>query len=214
MDSTLLDTPVMMAMIWVGTITFAISGALRAVRQHFDMIGVFVLAGVTAIGGGSIRDIIAGRLPPPALTNEPLLWAIAATAFVVFFLHNRLAMGRTLWAVDTVSLGLFAGLGAVTGLDLGFGFWGVVFAGTVSGVGGGVIRDVLSGEVPQILYRAGDLYASAAAAGAATAWATGQFATEPAVAVATGTVVTVAIRVGSRMAGITLPVPRDTSIDI
>jgi uncharacterized membrane protein YeiH len=211
---TLLESPLVTVLLWVGTITFAATGALRAVERRFDLVGVFVLAGVTAIGGGSIRDLLAGTIPPPALTNEPLLWAIGATALVVFFLHGRLQMGRTLWAADTASLGLFAGLGALTGLELGLGFWGVVFAGTVSGVGGGVIRDVLSGEVPQVLYRAGDFYAAAAACGAAVTWALGQVVTEPAIAVSVGSLTAIAVRVGSRVAGITLPVPRDTSIDI
>ena len=200
--STLLD-----ALVWVGTITFAVAGGLQAVEKRFDIVGVTVLSAVTAIGGGSVRDVIGGRIPPPALTNEPMLWAIAATALAVFFLHPHLPTGRTLYVFDTVSLGLFAALGAQTGLGLGFGFWGTVFAGAVSGVGGGIIRDVLSGEVPGVLYRSGDFYASAAAAGAAVVWALeGPVGTD--VALLAGALLTVAVRVGSRLAGMELPVPR------
>lgn len=197
-------------LVWIGTITFAISGGLAAVQKRFDLVGVLVLAAVTAIGGGSVRDVIGGRIPPPALTNEPLLWAIAATGVAVFFLHRFVPTGRTLYVFDTASLGLFAALGAQTGLELGFGLWGTVFAGAVSGVGGGIIRDVLSGEVPGVLYRSGDFYASAAAAGAIVVFAlAGPVGTNA--ALLTGTLVTVAVRVGSRLGGLRLPVPRDVA---
>lgn len=202
--------PLLDVLVWIGTITFAVSGGLAAVQKRFDLVGVLVLSAVTAIGGGSVRDVIGGRIPPPALTNEPLLWTIAATGAAVFFLHRFVPTGRTLYVFDTVSLGLFAALGAQTGLELGFGLWGTVFAGAVSGVGGGIIRDVLSGEVPGVLYRSGDFYASAAAAGAIAVFAlAGPAGTN--VALLAGTLVTVAVRVGSRLAGLRLPVPRDAT---
>lgn len=200
--STLLDV-----LVWVGTITFAVAGGLQAIQKRFDLVGVLVLSAVTAIGGGSVRDLIGGRIPPPALTNEPLLWTIAGTGLAVFLLHRVVPTGRTLYLFDTISLGVFAALGAQTGIELGLGFWGTVFAGAVSGVGGGVIRDVLSGEVPGVLYRSGDFYASAAAAGAAAVWAlAGPAGTE--VALLSGALLAVGIRAGSRLAGMSLPVPR------
>jgi uncharacterized membrane protein YeiH len=194
-------------LVMVGTITFAVSGALSAVRKRFDVIGVLVLAFVTAVGGGSIRDVIAGIVPPASLTNEPLLWAIFVTGLLVFALHRYLPEGRTLYVFDTASLAIFAALGAQRAFEVGFGFWGIVLAGAVSGVGGGIIRDVLTGEVPVVLYRAGDLYAAAAAFGAAV---TGLLMpASPLVAVIVGASVTVVARVGSRLAGLELPVPRD-----
>lgn len=78
----------------------------------------------------------------------------------------------------------------------------------------GMIRDVLSEEVPQVPYRAGDFYAAAAGSGAAVTWAVAQFVPQPVIAVAAGGLTTVAVRLGSRVAGITLPVPRDRSMDI
>jgi uncharacterized membrane protein YeiH len=193
-------------LVLVGTITFAVSGALSAIRKRFDIIGVLVLAFVTAIGGGAIRDVIAGIVPPASLTNEPLLWAILVTGLVVFALHRYLPEGRTLYAFDTASLAIFAALGAQRAVEVGFGFWGVVFAGAVSGVGGGMIRDVLTGEIPVVLYRSGDFYAAAAAAGAAV---TGLLMpVGPLAAVIVGAATTVAVRVGSRLAGVSLPVPR------
>lgn len=100
-------------LVWVGTLTFAASGALVAVHRRFDIIGVLVLATVTAIGGGSIRDVMVGALPPAALSNEALLWGVAATAIVVFFVHRRVREdSRLLYALDTFGLALFAALGA------------------------------------------------------------------------------------------------------
>lgn len=193
-------------MVWAGTITFAASGALAAVGKRFDLIGVLVLGGVTAVGGGSIRDLMVGEIPPPALRDEPLLWAIAVTSLVVFFFHRWIREGRVLYLLDTVSLALFAALGAERGVEVGLGFWGTVFTGAVSGVGGGMIRDVLSGEIPRVLYRAGDLYASAAALGAATVFLLWPVAELGALLAGAGVAGTA--RVGSRLLGLALPTPR------
>ena len=198
---TLLD-----ALVYAGTVTFAVSGALQGVAKRFDLVGVLILAAVTAVGGGSVRDLVSGTIPPPALLNEPLLWAIFVSGLVVFFTHRWIPEGRALYAFDTVSLGIFAALGAERGLEVGFGFWGTVFAGVVSGVGGGVIRDLLSGDVPGILYRSGDLYASAAAMGALVVFVT--HGSDAGLAIVAGVLVTIALRVGSRLADLELPVPR------
>lgn len=190
----------------IGTVTFAGAGALAAVRRGFDLVGIVVLAFVTAIGGGSVRDLLVGVVPPTALTDEALLWLIFATALFVAVLHRRIRTGPAFYALDTTGLAVFAALGAERGLSVGFGFWATVFAGVLSGVGGGVIRDVLAGEVPGILYRSGDLYAAAAAVGAAVA-----FVVVPrwgGVGLAAAAVVVVVMRVGSRLVGLELPVPR------
>lgn len=195
-------------LVTVGAVTFAGAGALAAVRRGYDLVGIVVLAFVTAVGGGSVRDLLAGITPPAALTDERLLWLVFLTALAVAVVHRHIRTGRAFYAVDTVSLGVFAALGAERGLSVGFGFWGTVFAGVLSGVGGGVIRDVLSGEVPGILYRSGDFYASAAAVGAAVA-----FLAVPrlgAIGLVVAAVITIAVRVGSRLAGLELPVPRRT----
>lgn len=197
---------VLEVMVWVGVVTFAATGALTAVAKRFDLIGVLVLGGVTAVGGGSIRDLMVGEIPPPALRNEPLLWAIATTSLLVFFFHRWVREGQVLYVLDTVSLALFAALGAERGLEAGFGFWGTVFTGAVSGVGGGMIRDVLSGEVPRVLYRAGDLYASAAALGAVTVFVLWRI--DALAALVAGAAVAAGARLGSRLLGLSLPVPR------
>lgn len=194
-------------LVWVGVLTFAVSGALVAVRQRFDLIGALVLAAVTAIGGGSIRDVVVGSLPPASFTNEPLLWAVAIAAVATFFVHRRLRLeSRWLYALDTLGLAIFAALGAERGLTFGLGLWGTVFAGAVSGVGGGVLRDVLTGQVPGIFYRAGDFYASAAAFGALLTFLT--YGIDPDLALIVGVVGTAGLRLGSRWLKLELPVPR------
>ena len=195
------------ALVWLGTLTFAASGALVAVERRFDLVGALVLAGVSAIGGGAIRDVLVGVLPPSSFTDELLLWFVAATGLATFFLHRFVGAERQLfYALDTLGLALFAALGAERGLEYGLGLWGTVFAGAVSGTGGGVLRDLLSGQVPSIFYRSGDFYASAAAAGALAVYLLHGFG--PDLALLAGVLVTLALRLGSRALGLRLPVAR------
>lgn len=197
-------------LVWIGTVTFAATGALVAVGKRFDLIGTLVLASVTAIGGGAIRDIIVGALPPASFSNEPLLWTVALTGILTFYLHRVIrAEGKLLYALDTLGLAIFAALGAERGLSFGLGLWGTVFAGAVSGVGGGVLRDVLSGQVPGIFYRAGDFYASASALGAFAVFVL--YGVQPDLALIIGVVTTVSLRVGGRALGFNLPVPPEKS---
>ena len=194
-------------LVWVGTLTFAATGALIALRKGFDLIGVLVLASTTAIGGGSIRDVIVGVLPPTNFTDETLLWMVAVTALGVSFLPHRFREeSRLLYVLDTVGLAIFAALGAERGVEYGLGMWGTVFAGAVSGVGGGVLRDVLAGKVPGIFYRSGDFYASAAAMGALTYYFVSYL--DATVAIAAAALVTVGVRIGSRILKLELPMPR------
>lgn len=200
-------------LVYAGTVTFAVTGALVGIEKRFDVVGVVILAMVTAVGGGSIRDVVAGITPPTALTDEVLLWLPFLVGTLIFALHRLVirrawtASGWLLYAFDTVSLGLFAALGAERGLQMEFGLWGVVFAGAISGVGGGIIRDVLAGEVPGVMYRSGDFYASAAATGALTTYVLAGL-WDADLAVIIGAAATMAVRVGSRLAGLSLPVPR------
>lgn len=192
----------------VGIFAFSLSGALLAVRKRFDLLGVVVLGCVTAVGGGSIRDTLTGTVPPVYLRDETYLWAAILGALVGFAFGPRLArLERTLSFFDTLGLALFAVSGALGGISLGFGPLGVTFVGALSGVGGGVIRDLLANEVPQVLYRRDQLYATAAAAGALTVYLlhpwvpdlTGQLL---------GASVVVALRWLSRRGRVRLPVRR------
>ncbi|KGQ21883.2 trimeric intracellular cation channel family protein [Thermus filiformis] len=195
------------ALVWLGTWVFALSGALKGVEKGFDLLGVLVLATVTAVGGGSIRDVLVGTLPPRALTHEPLLWSVALVGLLTFRFHPRVqALERPLYYLDTLGLGLFAALGAERGISAGLGPFGVALAGALSGVGGGVLRDLLAGEVPVILYRAGDLYASAALLGAFVVYVLHPLSPEG--ALLAGSLATVFLRVFGRRLGLRLPTPR------
>lgn len=202
---------------WLGTLTFAASGAMLGVQKRFDLVGILVLAGVTAVGGGSIRDVVVGSLPPQAFRNEAVLWAVLGIALGVWWATRRIGtqrlipvLERPIYYLDTLGLGLFAALGAERAFAFHLGFWGCVFAGTVSGVGGGVLRDVLAGEVPGIFYRNRDLYASAAAGGALLVFVIYSWLPQySALAVLLGAALTLGLRLSSRWLGLRLPTPRE-----
>ncbi|WP_245895920.1 trimeric intracellular cation channel family protein [Deinococcus irradiatisoli] len=154
-----------------GIFAFSMSGALTAVRRRFDIFGVVVLGGVTAVGGGSIRDTLTGNTPPLFLQDETYLWVAILGAVLAFAFGERLArFERTLSFFDTIGLALFAASGALLGVRLGLGPLGVTFVGMLSGVGGGIIRDLLAAQVPEVMYRNDQLYATAAALGAVTVY--------------------------------------------
>lgn len=154
-----------------GVLAFAMSGSLLAVRKRFDLFGVLVLGSVTAVGGGAIRDTLTGQTPPLFLRDETYLWVALLGAVLAFAFGERLArFERTLSVFDSVGLALFAASGALGAVKLGLGPLGVVFTGALSGVGGGVIRDLIANEVPEVMYRRDQLYATAAAAGAAAVY--------------------------------------------
>ncbi len=196
---------------WAGILAFGASGALVAVQKRFDLVGIIVLTGVTAIGGGAIRDVLVGTLPPQSLRSEAILWVVFLVAIGVWRFYRRMGrLERPIYYFDTLGLGLFAALGAERALAFGLGFWGCVFVGTVSGVGGGVLRDVLAGEIPGIFYRNRDLYASAATAGAAVVFLIYTFIPAySALAIVLGALVTVGLRLSSRWLGLRLPSPGD-----
>ena len=149
----------------IGTVVFAASGAMLGVRKGFDLLGVIVLGCVTAVGGGALRDTLTGLLPASWFRDERLLWAAIIGALLGFIGFRRLEKRESeLEFLDALGLSLFAATAAQRGMELGFGLLGVIFIGTVSGVGGGVIRDILAGDVPRI-FLPGELYASTAALG-------------------------------------------------
>ncbi|WP_019587903.1 trimeric intracellular cation channel family protein [Deinococcus apachensis] len=155
----------------VGILAFSMSGALLAVRKRFDLFGVLVLGCVTAVGGGAIRDTLTGQTPPLFLRDETYLWVALLGAVLAFAFGERLArFERTLSVFDSLGLALFAASGALGALNFGLGPLGVAFAGMLSGVGGGIIRDLIANEVPEVMYRRDQLYATAAAAGAAAVY--------------------------------------------
>jgi uncharacterized membrane protein YeiH len=151
----------------VGIGVFAVSGALAAGRKRLDLLGVFVLAAVTAIGGGTIRDLLLDRHPMFWLTDATYLGVIVTAVAVTFaYVRWRRPPLASLLIADALGLALFSIAGAQIAEDAGLPPAAVVVLGTVTGVGGGVIRDVLSAEIPFVLRR-GNLYASTVIVGIA-----------------------------------------------
>jgi len=136
-----------------GTFTFAVNGGLTAVRAaRLDIVGVVTLAMVSGLGGGIIRDILLGAVPPATFIDWRYLAVGAAGGLAAFALSTQLAGLATLITVlDAVGLGLFAVTGASKAADLGLGVAPAVILGAVTGVGGGVLRDVLLGQIPSVL---------------------------------------------------------------
>jgi uncharacterized membrane protein YeiH len=160
-----MNPDLLLALDVTGTVVFALSGALLAVRKDLDIFGVVVLSVAAGLGGGMVRDVLLGATPPVALDNELLLISAICAGFLGFFFHPRIGrLNQSIRLLDALGLGLFAVVGALKTLEAGLGPVPAVLLGVVSGVGGGVIRDLLGGEIPLVLRR--DIYALAALAGA------------------------------------------------
>ncbi|QNP65427.1 trimeric intracellular cation channel family protein [Streptomyces genisteinicus] len=150
-----------------GIFVFAISGALLAVRKNFDVFGIAVLAEVTALGGGLIRDLIIGAVPPAAFTDLGYFVTPLVATVLVFFLHphvERIQVGVNVF--DAAGLGLFCVTGTTKAYEYGLNLTSSAALGLATAVGGGVLRDVLANEVPSLLRWDRDLYAVPAIVGA------------------------------------------------
>jgi uncharacterized membrane protein YeiH len=152
---------------FLGTLVFAVEGAMAAENGDLDLLGAMVLAFATALGGGIIRDLLIGAIPPNSIRD----WRYGAIAFVgagAEILFPNPVHGippSVLMVLDAAGLGLFAVAGAEKALAFGINPFLAVLMGGITGVGGGTIRDVLLAQVPNVLKA--DVYASAALAGAA-----------------------------------------------
>lgn len=158
----------------LGTVIFAITGAVRGVRLKLDLLGVVVFACTVGVGGGMMRDTIIGASPVAALKDETYLIASVAVGLIVFFNARFFqAERRVIMVLDAFGLGVFTALGAAKGVDYGLEFIGIVLTGVFTAVGGGVIRDIMARKIPVIL--TSDFYATASLLGgclfyALTAW--------------------------------------------
>lgn len=151
----------------IGVFAFAISGAFLAVRRDFDLVGIVVLAIVTAIGGGVLRDVIIGDTPPAAFTEWPYFAAPIAAAFVTFLFHPAVERQmRTVLIFDAFGLGLFCVAGTAKALDYGLGPLPAAALGVTTGVGGGLLRDIVARETPVLVDPSSTLYAIPAVVGA------------------------------------------------
>jgi uncharacterized membrane protein YeiH len=148
----------------LGTFSFAVAGAFAAMEKRLDPFGVLIISFATAIGGGTIRDLLLGRLPVAWLTNSTAIWVIlAGAAAALFFSSSLKKFDRMLFYFDAMGLGLFTMIGIQTGIGQGLSPGICIMLGTVTGCFGGVLRDVLLNNVPLIFHK--EIYASASIMG-------------------------------------------------
>jgi len=154
----------------VGTMAFAISGSVAAMRAGMDLVGVMVLAFLVAVGGGSLRDLSLGLLPMWWIEDEWAGLLAVATGLALVPLRHRFGSTPDSWravvVADAIGLAVFAVTGASVALTAGFDPWVAAVMGALTGVGGGLLRDVLVNMKPMVLV--GQVYASAAFAGSVT----------------------------------------------
>jgi uncharacterized membrane protein YeiH len=168
----MLEEILLESFIAIGTIAFAMSGAFKAIRHEFDVLGVLVLGFSTALGGGLIRDALVHRTPSAFIDITPAIYALAGCGIVLFsrwfsrqHMHELAnPEGHTFLFLDALGLAAFTVLGASVGADAGLNAFGIVMLAAITGVGGGMIRDLLAGEVPLVLKA--DFYATATIIGA------------------------------------------------
>jgi uncharacterized membrane protein YeiH len=166
------ETPLLLSLDLAGTFAFALNGALTALRAaRLDIVGVVTLGMITALGGGIIRDVLIGYLPPATFNDWRYLAVAAGGGLVAAVLGRRLdRLARQITVLDAVGLSLFAVTGASKALQFELGAVQAVILGAVTGVGGGTVRDVLIQRIPTVLRS--ELYAIPALAGALVTVAT------------------------------------------
>ncbi len=148
----------------IGTLVFAISGVLTALDNKLDLVGAAIIGLVTAVGGGTLRDVLIGETPVGWMKDPNYLWTILLALILSYFFKKYiLKLRRSLFLFDTIGIGLFTILGLQKTLSVGLSPAIAVLMGMVSAVFGGVIRDVLTNIVPLIFRR--EIYASACLAG-------------------------------------------------
>ena len=192
----------------IGVFVFAVSGALAAGRKQLDLLGVVVVAVATAIGGGTIRDVLLDR-NPVLWIDDPnyLIVAVTAALFTIVFVRFRRPPRNSLQIADALGLALFTVSGAQIAERAELAAVIVVLMGTITGVAGGVVRDVLSAEIPLILRR-GNLYASAAIAGASAYLLLERLGVPRPLAGSLGMATVAALRFAAILWGLRLPVFR------
>jgi uncharacterized membrane protein YeiH len=148
-----------------GTGAFAVTGAFKAIEHKSDIVGIIILSTITGVAGGAIRDIVFGRIPPVAIVNSLYLVITTSVAVAIFFLYPLLKKHWNLFLkFDAIGLGVFTIIGSTFAYSvLGLNFLAMAFAGVITAVGGGILRDVFVNEVPIVFVK--ELYASASFAG-------------------------------------------------
>jgi uncharacterized membrane protein YeiH len=155
---------------YTGTFVFALTGALKARNHHMDVFGAAVLAFTTAYGGGTVRDLLIGRSPVNWINDRVALALVLSAVAIVFLFHrNVLRFRLTIFLTDAIGLGLFTVLGVSVSMAAGLIPGYAVMMGVISATFGGLIADILSNTVPDLLKK-GELYATASLIGGLVQW--------------------------------------------
>lgn len=187
-----------------GTTVFAISGAAVGVKHRFDVFGVCVLAFVAGNAGGMLRDILIGAVPPLPIRGWQYVTVSVVAGVVTFVWHPRLErLHRPIVVFDAAGLALFSVSGTQKALAFGLNPLIAALLGMLTGIGGGMVRDVLAGEIPNVLRK--DLYALAALAGAGVVVAGPLLHVSPAAATIGGATLCFAVRIVAIRRGWGLP---------
>jgi uncharacterized membrane protein YeiH len=191
----------------LGTFVFGLSGGLAAVRARLDVFGVVVLAGVVGLAGGVVRDLLIG-VPPATFRDWRYLAAVGAAALVCFFAGQAVErVQRSVLFFDAIGLAVFCVTGASKALGNHLGPVQAIILGAITGIGGGMLRDVLLREVPSVLRH--ELYAIPALAGAAVVAIAHVAGSDSALLTLLGAVLCFAMRLVGLQYGIDAPAPRD-----
>ncbi len=148
-----------------GTMAFAVTGAFKAIEHKSDIVGIIILATITGIAGGTIRDIVLGEFPTNSISDPAYVIITVATAVVIFFLYSHL---KKHWNVflkfDAIGLGVFTIIGATFAFNIfGLNYLAMALAGVLTAIGGGILRDVFVNQVPIVFIK--ELYVSASFVG-------------------------------------------------
>lgn len=190
---------------FLGVVTFALSGIVEARRKQMDLVGVYVVALITAFGGGTLRDLFIDRTPLFWVENQGYAILILAMALTAFLFPGLTRISeRSMLIPDALGLGLFCISGTAIALEAGTAPFIAALLGTTTGVFGGVFRDIVSNEIP-VLFRSRYLYATAAFAGCWFYMLLLWLGVGSETAVIIGITAIVAVRLGALRLGLHLP---------
>ena len=173
---------------------FAVTGAFKAIEHKADIVGIIILATITGIAGGTIRDIVLGKTLPNSLIDPSYVIITVITAIVLFFLYSKM---KKHWNVflkfDAIGLGVFTIIGATFAYNLfGMNFHVIVLSGMLTAIGGGILRDVFVNQTPIVFVK--ELYASASFIGAVVFYFTLMITSEIYAATILGIILTTSLR--------------------
>ncbi len=177
-----------------GTMAFAVTGAFKAIEHKADIVGIIILATITGVAGGTIRDVVLGKTLPNSLIDPAYVIITVVSAVILFFLYSKM---RKHWNIflkfDAIGLGVFTVIGATFAYNLvGMNFLVIVLAGMLTAIGGGILRDIFVNQTPIVFVK--ELYASASFIGAVLFYFTLLITNEIYAATIIGLVITTALR--------------------